>query len=106
MRVACSFLLPLVLLTGCTSANMRRDLDVTGEIPRALTLGAFAPTCFFLCFPTTTATQGSVVHEPLEPKPLVIRDRTTQGIQSGHVPTPPKPKAKAKTAPPPQEVTQ
>ena len=57
----------LGLLSGCGTTSMRRDLDVSGELPRALGLGAFAPNCVFLCFPTNTITQGDVVREDIPP---------------------------------------
>ena len=56
-------LLLIVALAGCTTASMRRDLDVTGSLPRAIGLGAFAPTCFLLCFTSNEIHQGNVARE-------------------------------------------
>lgn len=67
-----------LVLAGCTTANTRRDLDVTGSLPRAIGLGAFAPTCFFLCFVSAETAQGDTVREKIDTNeaPLTIHGTT------------------------------
>ena len=82
-------LLLIVALAGCTTASMRRDLDVTGSLPRAIGLGAFAPTCFLLCFTSNEIHQGNVAHEDdIARDDLTIRSSTRREL---NVP-PPQPK--------------
>ena len=93
------FLSCLLMLAGCASGSMRRDLDVSGELPRALGLGAFAPNCVFLCFPTATVTQGDVVREDIPPGEAyrVIEKTEAQVNQRGFKV---KPKPPPKSPPP------
>jgi hypothetical protein len=42
--------LALVLVCGCASTRWNRDTEMTANQPRALGLGSFAPSCFFICF--------------------------------------------------------
>lgn len=53
----------VVLVAGCSTSNSRRDLDVTGSLPQAIGLGAFAPTCFAFCFVSADFTQGDIIRE-------------------------------------------
>ncbi len=104
MTRLCAFLASLLALGGCASGSMRRDLDVSGELPRALGLGAFAPNCVFLCFPTNTITQGDVVREDIPPGEAyrVIEKTEAQVNQRGFKvkpkppPKPPSPKPQPK----------
>lgn len=96
----------LIVLAGCASGSLRRDLDVSGDLPRVLTLGSFAPMCLMFCFPTTNVTQGDVVHEDIpDGLPYTVHSHTSGDVK---VKTPPKqkglhikPKAQAAPATPP-----
>lgn len=86
----------VIVLMGCTSANMRRDLDVSGELPRALGLGAFAPNCLFLCFPANTITQGDVVREDIPPgEAYRVIEKTEAQVSAKGFKVKPKPSSKS-----------
>lgn len=90
----------LIVISGCASGSMRRDLDVSGEVPRAITLGAFSPSCLFFCFVTNTTTQGDVVREEiLEGEPFVVHDKTAADFKVKRKPK--KPTAAKPTGAPP-----
>lgn len=76
-------LLLACLLAGCSSANLRRDLDVTGSLPRVIGLGGFAPQCFFLCFVSNEQRQGDVIRDPDVVESLTVHDSTEQSLKGG-----------------------
>jgi len=84
-----------VLLYGCASGAMRRDMDVSGELPRAIGLGAFAPACVLFCFVDNRTSQGNVIPEDPEPATVKLHSRT-----EGKVRVQPVPKGKRKGAKP------
>lgn len=67
MHARASYALPLALLlaalAACSTSNSRRDLEFSGSLPRAIGLGAFAPTCLAFCFVSADFTQGDTVRE-------------------------------------------
>lgn len=48
MRAA--ILLSLALAACSSGPSIQRSQDVDANLPRAIGLGAFAPTCLFLCY--------------------------------------------------------
>jgi hypothetical protein len=93
-------LLPCMLLAGCSTSNLRRDLDVSGSLPRAIGLGAFTPSCIFLCFPSTTITQGDTLREVDGENVFTVHGTTTQTKRKGgHVKRPPPAAPAAPAAP-------
>ena len=79
------------LLMGCAgpSSNTRRDLDVTGQLPDAISLGAFAPTCLFFCFITNHATQGdNSKAQPQNIEPIQLHQRNTNEFKGNRPITP------------------
>ena len=70
-------LLLALLLAACSSASLSRDLDVTGTLPSAIGLGAFAPNCIFFCFVTATITQGdtAAINPAVPTNPATLRVR-------------------------------
>ncbi len=62
----------LMLIASCTTTSTRREVDMEGQLPRAITLGAFAPSCFMFCSVQNNTTQGDVTKEDLHPGTISI----------------------------------
>jgi hypothetical protein len=54
----------LLALAGCSTSSSLREHDMEANLPRALGLGAFAPSCFMFCFPTVTFSHGDDSIDP------------------------------------------
>lgn len=50
-------IVPLLILAGCSSTRWNRDVEMQADQPRALGLGAFAPSCLFICIVEAQFTQ-------------------------------------------------
>jgi hypothetical protein len=46
------------MLGACTTTNRRMTDELNADLPQAIGLGAFAPSCVFFCSVTATFTQG------------------------------------------------
>lgn len=91
MRRLVETTLALLLLAGCATGSMRRDLDVSGELPRAIGLGAFAPNCLLFCFVENRTSQGDVQREEiLTGEPFVVHDKSSAAVKVKPVPQKPK----------------
>lgn len=84
--------------SGCASGILRRDTDVSGQLPRAIGLGAFAPACLLFCFVENRTAQGDVQDDASAgPGDVSLRSHT-EGRASGGLP--PKKKLRKKEAKP------
>jgi hypothetical protein len=70
------------LLGACHTGSIRRDLDVSGELPRVIGLGAFAPSCVLFCFVDNHTTQGDVQREEIVTgQPFIVHDKSSAAIK-------------------------
>lgn len=98
--------LALLVLAGCTTSSMRREMDVSGTLPKLIGLGGFAPSCFMFCFVENKTSQGDVIREDAGLDAFSVQS-TTESVKSGPRKPPPavephlrvKPKAKAEPVP-------
>jgi hypothetical protein len=51
----------LALLAACQSPSLQSETGIKGDLPNALGLGAFASQCLFLCFVSSSFSQGDTV---------------------------------------------
>ena len=68
MRPATFSLCCCLLLTACSTSSMRREMDVSGTLPKLIGLGGFAPSCFMFCFVENKTTQGDVIRDEAGPE--------------------------------------
>jgi hypothetical protein len=67
-----------VMLAGCgATSDYKRATDIEADMPRAMGLGAFAPSCIFFCFTETHFTHGDDTVLPHE-SAIVYGNVTTE----------------------------
>lgn len=72
----------LVLLSACANGpRVQRDTEIDGVLPRVIGLGAFASNCLFLCFVSSTTTQGDLIAQPAEPSELTMHRHLREDLQ-------------------------
>jgi len=97
VRLKCWYAIFVIfMVTGCgTTSSYRRDEDIQANLPRAQGLGAFAPSCVFLCFPTVTFSHGDDNIDPnttaaLRGNMRVESAKTSSAMKSAKKSPPPK----------------
>ena len=72
-----------LVLAGCgATSDYKRATEIEAQIPRALGLGAFAPSCVFLCFTTAKFTHGDE-SAPAEPGALSGKSSVQRHKEAG-----------------------
>lgn len=64
-------------LSGCATPSYERSHELDANLPRALGMGAFAPTCFFLCLVHAAFTRGGDENVNGAPDPEAGRVQST-----------------------------
>jgi hypothetical protein len=90
----------VILVTACgVLPGVKSDAAFTGNLPRALGVGAFASQCFLLCFVSAEFTQGDTVPVDVLEGDAVRHSRSSSGASTPIVVVPTKrPTAKGNAA--------
>ncbi len=81
MTRLCVCLALVLALPACTTASMRREMDVSGTLPKLIGLGGFAPSCFLFCFIENNTTQGDVIRDEAGPEDFSVRSLTQEDVK-------------------------
>jgi hypothetical protein len=92
-------LAPMLLPACGVMPGVKSDAAFTGNLPRALGVGAFASQCFLLCFVSAEFTQGDTVPVDVLEGDAVRHSRSSTGAATPFVVVPAKrPTAKGNAA--------